>query len=62
MIAPDAADRKGVHGCTGGPAECGLRIGTFGAEPWSESMRGEIEHATRRSQSLPVTAAVGVSA
>jgi phenylacetate-CoA ligase len=29
------------------PADCGLRIGIFGAEPWSESMRGEIERRVR---------------
>jgi phenylacetate-CoA ligase len=38
LAIADEFERQGLD-----PAECSLRIGIFGAEPWSESMRGEIE-------------------
>jgi len=38
LAIADEFERQGLD-----PAECSLRTGIFGAEPWSESMRGEIE-------------------
>ena len=38
LAIADEFERQGLD-----PAECSLRIGIFGAEPWSESIRGEIE-------------------
>jgi phenylacetate-CoA ligase len=35
----DELERQGVH-----PAHCSLRIGIFGAEPWTNDMRQAIEH------------------
>jgi phenylacetate-CoA ligase len=35
----DAMERQGVD-----PRESSLRVGVFGAEPWTEQMRGELEH------------------
>ncbi len=34
----DAMERSGLE-----PAQCSLRIGVFGAEPWTEQMRAELE-------------------
>jgi phenylacetate-CoA ligase len=38
LAIADEFERQGFD-----PADCSLRIGIFGAEPWSESMRSEIE-------------------
>ena len=38
LAIADELDRQGVK-----PGDCSLRIGLFGAEPWTESMRAEIE-------------------
>jgi phenylacetate-CoA ligase len=38
LAIADEFERQGLV-----PADCSLRIGIFGAEPWTESMRGEIE-------------------
>jgi phenylacetate-CoA ligase len=38
LAIADEFERQGIV-----PADCSLRIGIFGAEPWTESMRGEIE-------------------
>jgi phenylacetate-CoA ligase len=38
LAIADEFERQGLD-----PAQCSLRIGIFGAEPWSESMRAEIE-------------------
>ncbi|MGH7247692.1 MAG: AMP-binding protein, partial [Pseudomonadota bacterium] len=38
LAIADEFERQGLR-----PDKCGLRIGIFGAEPWSESMRAEIE-------------------
>jgi phenylacetate-CoA ligase len=38
LAIADEFERQGLA-----PADCSLRIGIFGAEPWTESMRGEIE-------------------
>lgn len=35
----DAMQRNGID-----PRETSLRVGVFGAEPWTEEMRGELEH------------------
>ncbi|MDQ1718024.1 MAG: phenylacetate-CoA ligase, partial [Pseudonocardiales bacterium] len=35
----DAMERQGID-----PRESSLRVGVFGAEPWTEQMRGELEH------------------
>jgi phenylacetate-CoA ligase len=35
-------DEQGIH-----PESLNLKIGSFGAEPWSENLRGEIERALR---------------
>jgi phenylacetate-CoA ligase len=38
LAIADEFERQGFS-----PSDCSLRIGIFGAEPWTESMRGEIE-------------------
>jgi phenylacetate-CoA ligase len=38
LAIADEFERQGFR-----PSDCSLRIGIFGAEPWTESMRGEIE-------------------
>ena len=38
LVIADEFARQGLD-----PAQCGLRIGIFGAEPWTESMRAELE-------------------
>jgi len=38
LAIADEFERQGLK-----PADCSLRVGIFGAEPWTESMRGEIE-------------------
>jgi phenylacetate-CoA ligase len=38
MAIADEFERQGLR-----PADCSLRIGIFGAEPWTESLRAEIE-------------------
>src|SRR5580704_3995260 len=38
LAIADEFERQGFR-----PADCSLRIGIFGAEPWTESMRAEIE-------------------
>jgi phenylacetate-CoA ligase len=38
LAIADEFERQGLK-----PAKCSLRIGIFGAEPWTESMRAEIE-------------------
>jgi phenylacetate-CoA ligase len=38
MAIADEFERQGLE-----PADCSLRIGIFGAEPWTENLRGEIE-------------------
>src|SRR5260221_7638729 len=38
LVIADEVARQGVE-----PAQCSARVGIFGAEPWSESMRDEIE-------------------
>jgi phenylacetate-CoA ligase len=38
LVIADELERQGVS-----PRETGLRVGIFGAEPWSEAMRTEIE-------------------
>src|SRR5262249_35378371 len=38
LVIGDEFARQGLD-----PAQCGLRIGIFGAEPWTESMRAELE-------------------
>jgi phenylacetate-CoA ligase len=38
LVIADEFERQGVS-----PRETGLRIGIFGAEPWSEAMRAEVE-------------------
>src|SRR5262245_61322675 len=38
LAIADEFERQGLK-----PAECSLRVGIFGAEPWTESMRTEIE-------------------
>jgi phenylacetate-CoA ligase len=41
LAIADEFERQGLD-----PRRCGLRIGIFGAEPWSEAMRDEIERRT----------------
>ncbi len=38
LVIGDEFARQGLD-----PAQCGLRVGIFGAEPWTESMRAELE-------------------
>ena len=38
LAIADEFERQGLE-----PADCSLRVGIFGAEPWTESMRAEIE-------------------
>ena len=38
LVIGDEFARQGLD-----PSQCGLRIGIFGAEPWAESMRAELE-------------------
>ena len=38
LAIADEFERQGLE-----PAECSLRLGIFGAEPWTETMRAEIE-------------------
>jgi phenylacetate-CoA ligase len=38
LVIADELERQGIS-----PRETGLRVGIFGAEPWSEAMRAEIE-------------------
>src|SRR5262249_19649069 len=38
LAIADEFERQGLN-----PADCSLRVGIFGAEPWTESMRAEIE-------------------
>src|SRR5262245_36130060 len=38
LVIADEFARQGLD-----PARCGLRVGIFGAEPWTESMRAELE-------------------
>ena len=38
LAIADAFDRQGLDA-----RDCGLRLGLFGAEPWGEGMRAEIE-------------------
>jgi phenylacetate-CoA ligase len=38
LVIGDEFARQGLD-----PSKCGLRVGIFGAEPWTEGMRGEIE-------------------
>jgi phenylacetate-CoA ligase len=38
LAIADEFERQGLK-----PSECSLRVGIFGAEPWTESMRAEIE-------------------
>ncbi len=38
LVIGDEFARQGLD-----PAQCGLRVGIFGAEPWTESMRTELE-------------------
>ena len=38
LVIADEFVRQGLD-----PAQCSLRVGIFGAEPWSEAMRAEIE-------------------
>jgi phenylacetate-CoA ligase len=38
MAIADEFERQGLK-----PADCSLRLGIFGAEPWTDSMRAEIE-------------------
>jgi len=38
LVIADEFERQGLD-----PAQCSLRVGIFGAEPWTESMRAEIE-------------------
>ncbi|MBV9633777.1 MAG: phenylacetate--CoA ligase [Methylobacteriaceae bacterium] len=42
LAIADELERRGY-----GPNDLGLRVGIFGAEPWSEAMRGEIERRMR---------------
>ena len=42
LAIADEFERRGY-----GPNDLGLRVGIFGAEPWSEAMRGEIERRMR---------------
>jgi phenylacetate-CoA ligase len=39
LAIADEFDRQGIDART-----CSLRLGIFGAEPWGEGMRGELEH------------------
>jgi phenylacetate-CoA ligase len=41
LAIADEFERQGFR-----PSDCSLRIGIFGAEPWTESMRAEIERRT----------------
>jgi len=38
LVIADEFERQGLD-----PAQCSVRVGIFGAEPWTESMRAEIE-------------------
>ncbi|HUL93193.1 MAG TPA: phenylacetate--CoA ligase PaaK [Burkholderiales bacterium] len=38
LVIGDEFERQGLD-----PSQCGLRVGIFGAEPWTEGMRAEIE-------------------
>ncbi|SDH66065.1 phenylacetate--CoA ligase PaaK [Roseospirillum parvum] len=38
LVIADEMERQGLD-----PATCSLRLGLFGAEPWTQQMRGEIE-------------------
>ena len=38
LVIPEEFEKMGID-----PAECSLKVGIFGAEPWGEGMRGEIE-------------------
>ena len=38
LVIADEFERQGLN-----PAQCSLRVGIFGAEPWTEGMRAEIE-------------------
>jgi phenylacetate-CoA ligase len=38
LVIGDEFERQGLD-----PSKCGLRVGIFGAEPWTEGMRAEIE-------------------
>jgi phenylacetate-CoA ligase len=39
LVIADEFERQGLD-----PAQCAARVGIFGAEPWTESMRAEIEN------------------
>jgi len=43
LAIADEFERQGLK-----PAECSLRLGIFGAEPWTETMRTEIERRMAR--------------
>jgi phenylacetate-CoA ligase len=38
LVIGDEFERQGLD-----PSKCGIRVGIFGAEPWTESMRAELE-------------------